>query len=211
MATVETLPKEQRFVMSGVPWGTYDRLLHEFEGRHLRLTYREGDLEIMTLSPEHERAKKILARLLEAFTEELNLPILGLGSTTFRQHSLARGLEPDECWYIEHEEVMRQKREIDLNIDPPPDLVVEGEISRSVLDRMDIYQTLGVPEVWRFDGQTLRICGLENQGYRARSRSLSLPQLPTEQFVHFLNQREHVSETELVRSFRQWVRDNLAG
>src|SRR5262245_38805161 len=130
MATVR-VPAEERQLLSGVSWDRYEELLREYEGRHIRLTYSGGDLEIMTVSSGHECSKTLIARLLEALTEELDIPIMGVGNTTFRRKDLARGLEPDECWYIEHEEQMRGKAEIDLTIDPPPDLVIEVEVTRS--------------------------------------------------------------------------------
>jgi Uma2 family endonuclease len=206
MATI-TLPAEQRLFLSGVDWSTYDGLLHQLDGRHLRLTYLEGDLEIMTVSPEHERAKKLIARFLEALTEELDIPILSLGNTTYRREDAARGLEPDECWYLQHEALMRDKTEIDLATDPPPDLVIELEISRSVLDRLEIYAALGVPEVWRFDGQALHICVLDADGtYTETDRSPTFPKLPVDGLSQFFAQRGQIDETSLVKSFRAWVR-----
>lgn len=212
MSTVASPSAEQRLLLSCVDWTTYDRLLHDLDGRHLRLTYLGGELEIMTVSPEHERAKKLLARLLEALTEELDVPILSLGNTTFRREELARGLEPDECWYIRHEAEMRNKTEIDLASDPPPDLVIEVEVSRSVLDRLGIYASLGVPEVWRCDGETLRVLVLgAGGGYTEQERSPTFPQLPLDGLMGFLAQRGQVDETRLVKSFRAWVRSTLAG
>src|SRR5579859_148126 len=117
-----------RLVLYSIDWATYDGLLKLFEGRRLRITYDRGKLEIMTVSPFHERSKTLLARLFEVLTEELNIPILGLGNLTCRREDLDRGLEPDECWYIQHESQMRARTEIDFAEDPPPDLVIEVEV-----------------------------------------------------------------------------------
>lgn len=106
MTTVALAPPpaaEQCLVLYDVDWQMYDRLLHDLEGRHLRWNYDRGRLEIMTTSPQHERLKKLLARLFETLTLELNVPIAGFGSFAFRREDLERGLEPDECWYVEHE------------------------------------------------------------------------------------------------------------
>jgi Uma2 family endonuclease len=214
MATVASLPAtdQQRFRLSGVTWDQYEGILQLFEGRHLRITYDHGELELMTVSPEHERAKKVLARMLETLTEELDIPIAGLGNTTFRREDLERGLEPDECWYIAHEEVMRHCMRIDLSIDPPPDLVIEVEITRSLLNRVRIYENLGVSEIWRCDGQTVRICRLEATAeYAEVAESPTFPGLKAADLTRFVVERETTDETRLVKRFRSWVRENLVG
>jgi Uma2 family endonuclease len=199
-------PTSQRLLLSEVDWGTYERLLHNLEGRHLRFNFDRGQLEIMTVSAEHERIKKLLARLFEVLTEELNIPILSLGNTTFRREESARGLEPDECWYIGHEAQMRDRDAVDLAFDPPPDLVIEVEISRSVLDRLEIYAALGVPEVWRCDGRQLTVEVLSEVGqYAECDRSPSFPQVPLSGIVDSLNRRGQMDETSIIRSFRAWV------
>lgn len=204
------VPREQRLVLSGVSWERYEGLLRDFEGRHIRLTYSQGDLEIMTVSSKHERCKSLAARLFEVLTEELDIPVLSLGNTTYKREDLARGLEPDECWYIKHEALMREKEEIDLNIDPPPELVIEVEISRSVINRLEIYARLGVPEIWRYDGETLRVCVLTDGGnYVDVDRSATLPQVPLDGLARFLALRGEMDETSLVKSFRAWVRANI--
>jgi len=205
MSTAST-PTDQRLLLSDVDWSTYERLLRDLEGRHLRFNFDRGQLEIMTVSPEHERIKKLLARLLEAMTEELNIPILSLGNTIFRREESARGLEPDECWYIGHEAEMRERNTIDLVIDPPPDLVIEIEIGRGVLDRLDIYAALGVPEVWRCDGMNLTVEVLSDGGqYIESDRSPTFPDIPLVGIVEHLNQRGRTDETSIIRSFRAWV------
>ncbi len=199
-------PTDQRLLLSDIEWRTYDRLLHELEGRHLRFNFDRGQLEIMTVSAEHERIKKLLARLFEVLTEELNMPILSLGNTTFRREESARGLEPDECWYIGHEAQMRERETVDLLIDPLPDLVIEIEISRSVLDRIDIYAALGVPEIWRCDGRRLTVEVLSEAGrYVASDSSPTFPQIPLGGIIEHLNQRGQTDETSIIRSFRAWV------
>jgi Uma2 family endonuclease len=199
-------PTDQRLLLSDVDWSTYDRLLRDLEGRHLRFNFDQGQLEIMTVSAEHERVKKLLARLLEVLTEVLNIPVLSLGNTTFRREDSARGLEPDECWYIAHEAQMRERETIDLAIDPPPDLVIEIEISRSVIDRIEIYAALGVPEVWRCDGRRLSVEVLSEDGQYAESdHSPTFPQIPLSGIIDHLNQRGQTDETTIVRSFRALV------
>ncbi|RPI88897.1 MAG: Uma2 family endonuclease [Planctomycetaceae bacterium] len=201
---------EQRLLLSDIDWETYDQLLSLLEGRHLRLNYDQGTLEIMTTSGEHERLKKLLARLLEVITEELNVPIMGVGNWTLRREDLSRGLEPDECWYVAHEELARTAEELDLNEIPPPDLVVEIEVSRSVVNRLALLAALGVPEVWRYDGRQLVVLRLESGGrYAERDHSPTFPQIPLPSIVDHLKLRGATDETTIVRSFRRWLQGRL--
>ena len=118
----------------------------------------------MSPSSMHERYNCLFRRMIETLTEELAIPIKGAGSTTFKREDLERGLEPDSCFYLANERRIRGKRELDLTIDPPPDLAIEIDITSSSLDRQGIYAALGVPEIWRFDGESLRVYQLQPDG-----------------------------------------------
>lgn len=202
----------QHLVMENVSWGLYGQLLRATERQHLSLTYDRGRLEIMSPLPEHERRKKILARCLETLAFERNIPIVCLGSTTFRQKSAKVGLEPDECYYIQHEPQMWSKNEIDLAKDPPPDLAIEVDITRRAIERPSVYARLGVPEIWRFDGQKLRGYLLQNDGaYREIDHSAALPFLAIADLERFLLMIPATREDTVLRSFRDWVRQNLPG
>jgi Uma2 family endonuclease len=168
-------------------------------------------MELMTLSPSHERAKHLLGLLLAVIVEELDIDVAGFGSMTFRREDLENGLEPDECYWIAHEAQVRAKETIDLTIDPPPDLFLEIEITRSFLNRLAICARLRVPEVWRWDGQRLRVCVLGSDGQYTESEcSLAFPFLPINELERFLIMGGSMSETKLLRMFREWVRDQIA-
>ena len=200
------IPAEQRLRLSCIPWEGYIAYSEGLGERHIRVTYDRGEMEIMTLSPRHENRKKLLARLIEAMTEELELDIYSSGSMTCHRKDLLRGLEPDECYWIAHEPVVRGRDDIDLEKDPPPDLALEIEISRSALDRMSIYAALGVPELWRWDGKKLTLHVRTTRGtYRKSDSSKAFPFLPMTELAGFLD-RTKLSETQLLRSFRAWVR-----
>src|ERR1700722_8059939 len=155
MSTVQAAP-EQRFILYGVPWRTYERLLRAFADRPgVRLTYDRGTLELMTLSHEHENRGHLLGRLVVTLTVELGLPLKGGGSTTFRRRRRQRGLEPDECYWIGSEALVRGKEKINQRRDPPPDLALEIDVTHSSLNRLAIYAALNIPEVWRFEGLSL--------------------------------------------------------
>lgn len=209
MATV-AVPSEQRVLLHDVSWQTYETLLKEFDERPIRLTYDEGELEIMTISHSHENYGALIGRLIETLTEELNIPIHSGGSTTLKREIKQRGLEPDECYWIKHERAMRGKKDYDRANDPPPDLAVEVDITPSSLDRMAIYAALGIPEVWRFDGEALVVYRLGRDGkYRVCKQSPTFPYLPLAEVTRFLKQSDEQDETSLVRTFRRWVREQV--
>jgi Uma2 family endonuclease len=154
--------------------------------------------------------KKILARLVEALTEELSISLFGLGNTTFRRKALARGLEPDECYYLCERLPLHDPHQPDAALDAAPDLVLEVEISRSVLDRMAIYAALGVPETWCTNGDWIRVYQLQAGHYVEVGQSISFPWLPMADLASFLRRRGEVSDTQLVKEFRLWVRTTIA-
>ncbi|HEV3202796.1 MAG TPA: Uma2 family endonuclease [Gemmataceae bacterium] len=199
-------PEEQRLRLSAVPWESYVIYSDGLGPRHIRVTYDRGEMEVMTLSSRHEHKKKLLARLVEALTEEMEIDVASFGSMTYRRKDLRRGLEADESYWIHNEPIIRGREEIDLEVDPPPDLVLEIDISRSTLNRMAIYAALRVPEVWRWDGNHLRVFFLSARGtYRQNERSKAFPFLPMAEFIQFLTRRD-LGETRLLRNFRAWVR-----
>lgn len=212
MATVrKRKPRENRLLLQGVSWRMYERVLRAFEERRVRITYDRGDLEIMTLSGEHERIKQLLRRLIEALAEEMGLDIAGFGSMTFKRRSKKRGLEPDECYWIQNENLVRGKRQYNPEDDQPPDLVLEVDITRSSLDRISIYEVFGVAEVWRWDGQTLEVRVLnEPDKYEQVERSRTFPGLKPTDLLPFVAREATEGEMGMVKAFRQWVRARMA-
>ncbi len=199
-------PTEQRVILDNISWSTYLAILKDAEGCRGRIAYDRGVLEIMAPSKVHENVKRLIGRMIEAFTEELNIEIESVSSTTFTREDLERGFEPDECYYIEHAAVVRGKDHIDMTVDPPPDLIIEIDISRSSLNKFGIYSALGIPEVWRYEGESLRLYILHDDGYNEVQQSTALPQLAIENLTDVLRQRSSVGETQLIRQFRRWVR-----
>ncbi|MEZ2225278.1 MAG: Uma2 family endonuclease [Microcoleus sp.] len=197
-------------LLKNISWRTYESLVNELaEQRGIRLTYDRGTLEIMTPSDPHEGNKQILGRFVETVTEELNIEIRSLGSRTCKREDLERGLEPDQCYYIENEGIVRSLKEIDLNQDPPPDLVIEIDITSSSINRMELYASLGVPELWRYDGSRLIFYQLEGQEYVEREVSPHFPFLSPTEIMGFVETQKDVGETSMIRGFRQWVRTRI--
>jgi Uma2 family endonuclease len=205
--TATLVQSSNRVLLRGISWQTYQSLLKDFEQQPgIRLTYDRGLLEIMMPVDPHETYKKLIGRLIEAFTEEMNIEIRSLGSRTCDREDLARGLEPDQCYYVQNEAIVRGKDQIDLRRDPPPDLAVEIDITTSSINQLDIYADLGVPEVWLYNGNDLIIYQLnESRHYRAYEVSLTLPQLLPSEVMRFLKLSKTMGETSLIRLFRQWV------
>ncbi len=205
--TATLIQSPDRVVLKNISWQTYQSLIIDFEREPaMRLTYDRGTLEIrMPLAP-HETYKKILGRLIEAATEEFDLEIRSLGSLTCSREDLAKGLEPDQCYYIQNEAMVRGVEQIDLTKLPPPDLAVEIDITSSSLDRFSIYAALKVPEIWRYDGQVLAIYGLVGSEYTIQDNSSALPQLKMEAILRFLSLSTSIGENSLVKQFRQWLK-----
>lgn len=204
--------QEQRLVLHDVPWQEYEMMGRALRDRpRLRLTYDRGTLELMTTSHEHEFYKTWLDRFFQTLAEEHNRPIAPAGSMTFQREDLDRGFESDGCYWVAHEQQRRGRMTWDPALDPPPDLVVEIEISRSCQDRMSVYAAFGVPEVWCFDGAALRVYLLKpDRTYRQEERSPYFPAVPPEGIVPFLQPDQARDFLSSVRAFRAWVREKLA-
>jgi Uma2 family endonuclease len=206
-------PPGQSLRLSSVDWRTYSQLLRAFAERPgIRLTYDRGELEIMSPLLEHDGDGRFLGRLVLVLTEELGLPLKPGGSVTMRRRRKRRGLEADECFWIANAHRMAGKRRLDLRVDPPPDLVIEVDVTHSSLDRMGIYARLGVPEVWRLDGNTLTIHVLgEDKKYAPADASRSFPLVTAADLMGFLERsRRGGDDNEIVRGFREWIRQRRA-
>lgn len=201
----------QQFVLHGVNWQTYEKALEAFGDQPIRITYDRGSLELMSPLPIHEVYKRCLGLLLAVLDRELKIPIKGLASTTFRRRDLDRGLEPDECFYVGNLHRVHDWRNIDLSIDPPPDLALEVDVTRSCLNRLEIYAALGVAEVWRFDGEHWHIHGLAaDHTYEERLQSNVLPFVDLAEVTPFLEQTaEGLSDGELMDLLHQWVNERV--
>jgi Uma2 family endonuclease len=208
---VDLSSDEQRLVLCDVSWETYEALGRAFDERQIRLTYDEGSLEIMTTSFGHENIGWFLGRLIGILTLELNLPLVGGGSTTLKRKLKQKGLEPDECFWITNAAKMGGKKQWRFRRDPSPDLAIEVEISRSALDRMGIYAALRVGEVWRCTRKALHVHILGADGrYKVKSRSAIFPQLPMQELLGFLRRLAHADdENTVIREFTVWVRTHV--
>lgn len=212
VAGPSTTRAEERIVLAHVAWDTYERLLADDEGRRFpRFTYDRGVLEIMSPSPPHEEDALTLNLLIETVAAVIGVPIRRLGSTTYRRKDLERGFEPDASFYVRNEARMRVRRQVDLSVDPPPDLVLEMEVSRSVLDKLALLASMGVPEVWRSDGEQVAILVLTAGRYREATAGLAFPALTSEVVTRFLAQSRTMPSPNWFESVMMWAREQQAG
>ncbi len=199
--------QEQRVVLRSVSWDTYERLLRDHENSSApRFTYDHGTLEVMSPLSEHERYNRSIAAVVMVLCEEMGINFDDLGSTTFRREETCRGFEPDSCFYIHGAPRVRGKDRIDLRTNPPPDLVVEIDITHPALDKLPIYAEFGVPEVWRYEGRSLRILRLAGERYVESAHSWVLPGVATDALADLVEESKHLERIVWLQHVRGWAR-----
>jgi Uma2 family endonuclease len=197
---------QEQHILLNVDWAGYIGIGDILLDQPVRMTYSQGTLELRTLCFAHARAQKVLDRLFFTCAMGMHLDILSGGSTTLRSQRLDCGLEPDECYWIKNERRMRGKKSFDIEFDPPPDLVLEIEFPHSKMNRMKILAALGVPEVWRFDGQVLQVLMLDSQAkYQPATESAVAPNMPIHEMARFLLMRDTMGDTALLRRFQDRI------
>ncbi|MEB3147670.1 MAG: Uma2 family endonuclease [Sphaerospermopsis sp.] len=203
------VPPGQRVLLENVTWTELEAILDELgEHRAARIAYDQGILEIMTPLPEHEFDKEIISDLIKALLEELDIEFLSLGSTTFKNQFMQKGIEPDQCFYIKNEGLVRGKKRVDLTVDPPPDLALEIDVTSRT--HPNIYQALKVPELWRFENGKLQINILVDGNYVVSQSSLNFPGLPLIDMIpRYLESSGINGRNATIKRFRNWVREQL--
>jgi Uma2 family endonuclease len=205
-----TTPAEQRTLLTNISWQTFKAMLVDMGSeRATRLAYDKGLVEIMTPLMPHENSNRLIEVFVGVLCEELGLEIKRAGSLTLTRDDLERGAEPDSSYYIQNEPLVRDKAEIDLDNDPPPDLVLEVEYSRSRIDKLSLYAAMGIPEFWRYNGSVLRIYRLELGQYVQRNNSPTFAPIAVTEIPKFLQQSRKVGEITCTRNFRNWIRQQL--
>ena len=203
-------PLADRVLLKNISWQTYQLLLQDLAQQPgIRLTYDRGLLEIMTPLDPHEGHKKLFGRLVETMTEELNIEIRSLGSRTCQRQDLNRGFEPDQCYYIQNEPLVWDKEQIDLQQDPPPDLIIEIDITSSSINQLELYRAFRVPEVWRYDGKNLTFYQLEGEAYRETDNSPTFTFLSQTDIMHFFELKKTTRENAWIGLFREWVKSQI--
>ncbi|MGF1515839.1 MAG: Uma2 family endonuclease [Elainellaceae cyanobacterium] len=195
-------------VLKNVSWQQYEGLLEVLGDRpSSRIAYDDGALEIMTPLPDHEYFSDSLADAVKDIADELDMDYDCYGSATWRRELKKAGVEPDQCFYIQNEPLIRGQLEFDLATDPPPDLAIEVDYSSKSLNRFPIYARLGVPEIWRYDKGVLTIYLLDGDGYRESEASLAFPVLPVQELPSLIQEYRPQGKRLMRRAFRQWARE----
>jgi Uma2 family endonuclease len=210
LKAIEHLPSGGTLTVHDVNWEQYVQLLRDLgDSNRVRISYGHGRLEVLSPSSIHEMYKELISDAGRATAQKIGVDLEKLGSTTFTAGTFGEGAEPDTCFYVQNAARVIGKRKIDLSVDPPPDVAVEINISRGSSNKLSIYQSLGVPEVWLYDERKLRIFRLTDDGYVETAESLAFPGLTAEALTQVLEQSKSEGQSAALRSFREWLRDNL--
>jgi len=208
-----TAPRgESRIMIHGVGWEGYELLLKVIGDRPSpRLAYLNGDVELMSPGSTHETLGERFGWIIYEIAMGLELPCQPAGQTTYRRQDVERGIEGDETFYLANEARVRDNQEINLEVDPPPDLAIEVEITRPAANRLAIYAGLMVPEVWICDGQSLRFLRLSPEGsYDQVEMSEAIPGLTAADVLPWVHRPPRIAEMHWMRQLRDWVNDVLA-
>ena len=203
------VPPGHRVLLHDVSWQEFELILEDLgERRATRLAYHQGTLEIVAPLPKYEQTKVVVSNLLVVLLDELDMDWEPLGSTTFRRKEMAAGIEPDDCFYIKNHALMIGKERIDLNVDPPPDLAIEIDVTSKT--QLSAYEALGVPEIWRYENHKLQISLLQNGEYVESQTSLTFPDFPVAEGIsQFLDFSRTAGTRPALKAFRQWIKDQL--
>jgi Uma2 family endonuclease len=185
-----TSTDEHRILLSNVPWSTYVVLRDSLETSGVRMTYLRGSLEIMSPSREHEVETKQIARLLELFCLERDIPLYGYRSITLRRERAERGLEPDECYC----------RDRDAEV---PDVAVEVIVTNPLLDKLEVYRGLGVREVWIYRSRRFELLALHQDSYERVEKSEVFPEIDLAAIAHYAAMPD---QHAALRAFRDELR-----
>jgi Uma2 family endonuclease len=205
---VAELNRADRVLLHNITWEQYEGFLKDLGDRpSARIAYDNGTLEIMTPLPEHEHFKEVFGDAVKDASEELEIDYESYGSATWRERVKLAGVEPDNCFYFQNEAVVRGRLDLDLSRgDPPPDLVLEIDMTSKSLNRFPIYARLGVPEIWCYDDGALNIYHLREGDYVKAQVSLALPQLPVQELPQLIEAHRSEGRRAIRRAVRDWAR-----
>jgi Uma2 family endonuclease len=196
------VPPGQRLLVHGVDWAEFEEILLELgEKRITRIAYNQSTLELRMPLPEHEVDKEIIGDIVKILLEELEIDCECFGSTTFKLQNMASGIEPDQCFYIQNHALVRGKRRLDLEIDPPPDLAIEVDVTSKT--QTDAYMSLGVTELWIYQGGELKIYILADGKYQQISTSPTFSTIPLLNLVNeVLVESQDIGRSPALRNLR---------
>jgi len=198
-------------LLHGVPWANYKKFLEALGDHRLRHAYSKGTLELMSPRRDHDWVKNLIGRMIETMSLKFDIPIMSVGSTTLTKDDVEKGIEPDESYYVQNELSQRGQKTYDPDIDPPPDLTVEVDVTSSCVSRTSTFAELGIPELWRYEGNAIRFYRLVKSGkrkgtYQEIPKSIAFPFVHPEDVAAALGQMELQEENAVVRLFLKLVK-----
>ncbi|PYT06555.1 MAG: hypothetical protein DMF60_09115 [Acidobacteria bacterium] len=210
---VAQLPYDASVTFHDVSWDEYEELLEEIgEAPGLRVSYDNGSLHVMTISAEHEKYALFINSLIAGIRLRLRLNILAFGSATMRKRKHSKGNEPDACFYVQTAALIGNKIQLDFETDPPPDIVVEVDVHHDSRPRFRVYEALGVPEIWRYNGKVMTIDHFVKEAqeskpsaYVERDKSIALPMLTAQVLTEMLDRMRKDGELSALLAFDQWL------
>ena len=205
MSSVLSEASETRMVLENVSWETFVALADGRRGSVPRMTYSEGVLEMMSPKRKHENIGRLIGRMVEAYSEIKGIEILSVASVTVKRSDLKKAYEADESYYVTSIDQVLAKEELDFEVDPAPDLVVEVELTSSAIEKMELFAAMQVREVWRHDGTSVQFYRWLNGRYNLIPTSVELPGLEAALINRFLEQRLEAGETTFIRAFRREI------
>ncbi|HEY6328286.1 MAG TPA: Uma2 family endonuclease [Blastocatellia bacterium] len=208
LEVIDHLSPGDRLILSDVEWEEYQELIGRLgDDSHLRVSYSDGRLEVMSPSTPHEKYKKTIDRLIVTISEELGIEVVSFGSFTMKINRLRKGAGADDSYYIQHASTMIDRERLELGVDPPPDLVIEIDLTRDSRKKFDIYASFAIPEIWRYDGLALSVFQLIGGEYKPAEFSRCFPFLSSATLTELL---AAVSSGTLQswKALREWLRAN---
>lgn len=203
---IEKLPPASTLILRDISWEEYEEILHALgEAKGLRISYDKGTLQVMTLSTRHEKYARLIDNMVSLLSVTMRIKVLCYGSATMKKQHELKGAEPDSCFYVQNAELVGRKNDIDFSIDPAPDIVVEVDLGHDSLSKFPIYAALGVPEIWRYDGEIMSIYHLAQDRYVTAPASQALPALSSDTLTEFLSRSHREDQYEVLLAFENWL------
>jgi Uma2 family endonuclease len=206
LAVAQKLPEDSIAIFHNVTWDDYEELLAQVgEAAGMRISFNDGTLKIMTLSHAHEKYADFIKRLVSTLSLRLRINILFFGSATRKKQRVKKGVEPDGSFYVQSAAMIGNRINIDIAVDPPPDVVLEVDVHHDSSDSDAIYAAFDVPEIWRYDGREVAILHLQEGRYVAQETSLALPMLNSKVLTEYMLRMHEEGELKAILAFDEWL------
>ena len=162
-------------------WENYQNLCQQRGDNSIpRIKYRNGEVLLMSPLPKHGRDASLIADIIKVLLDHNKLEYDSFTPVTMELPAES-GIEPDYCFYIDNWEASSGKERIDWSIDPPPDLVLEIDVTSYT--EINDYLPYRVPEVWLFRRDRLIIYQLQETEYLRCSHSRYFSEIDIQELV----------------------------